>query len=263
LKRTASTNLLFVPYSTSYNSLQVKVDRRFAAGLNITTSYTWGRGMAFQQGDDGGLAFYVNPRRSYARNDYDRTQTFVQSYIYELPFGPGKKWLNSGLVGNVLGNWRVTGILTLMTGTPFTVTADGPALNLPGQGIAQTANQLYPVAILGGIGAGHPWFTPASFGQPSGTGVFGNTGRNILSGPGFVNLDASLSKIITVHERYRFELRGEAFGVTNTPQFANPNSAVNTPNTFGQITGTLGPSGGALGGGGGARALQLGAKFSF
>jgi hypothetical protein len=261
--RTASTNILFAPFSTSYNSLQVKVDRRFAAGLTVTTSYTWGKGMAFQSADDGGLAFYVNQRRNYARNDYDRTQTFVQSYIYELPFGPGKKWLNSGFAGNLFGNWRVTGILTLMTGIPFTVTADGTALNLPGQGIAQTANQLYPVAILGGVGAGNPWFTTASFGQPSGSGVAGNTGRNILSGPGFVNLDASLTKVITFHERYRFELRGEAFGVTNTPQFANPNSAVNTPGTFGQITSTLGAGNGALGSGGGARTMQLGAKFSF
>jgi hypothetical protein len=261
--RTASTNILFAPFSSSYNSLQVKLDRRAAKDLTISTSYTFAKGMAFQSSDDGGLDFYVNQRRNYARNDYDRTQTFVQSYIYELPFGPGKKWMNSGFIGNVLGNWRVTGILTLMTGTPFTITADGTALNLPGQNVANTANQLYPVAILGGVGAGHPWFTPVSFAQPTGSGVSGNTGRNVLSGPGFVNLDASLTKVITLRERYRFELRGEAFGVTNTPQFSNPNSAVNTPSTFGQITSTLGAGSGALGSGGGARTLQLGAKFSF
>ena len=69
-----------------YNGLQMKIDRRFRGGLGVTTSYTWGRGMGFQTGDDGGPLFYINFRRNYARTDFDRTQTFVQSYIYDLPF---------------------------------------------------------------------------------------------------------------------------------------------------------------------------------
>jgi Carboxypeptidase regulatory-like domain len=251
--RTASTNLFFAPYSTSYNALQLKLDRHFAAGFTLTTAYTWGKGMAFQSSDDGGLDFYVNQQRNYARNDYDRTQTFVQSYVYELPFGPGKRWLRSGLMGNLLGNWRASGVLTWMSGTPFTVTADGTALNLPSS--IQTANQLYPVAILGGVGPNSPWFTPVSFAQPTGKGVAGNTGRNILTGPSFFNLDASLAKIVSFHERYRFELRGEAFSITNTPQFANPNSAVNNVSNFGYITATQS--------GGGSRLMQIGAKFEF
>ena len=118
-KRTADVSLLFAPYSNMYNSLQVKFDRRFS-DFNITTAYTYGKGMGYQDGDDGGLFFYINQRRNYARNNFDRTHTFVQSYVYDLPFGPGKKWLNSGIVGNIAGGWRVTGILTVMTGTPMT-----------------------------------------------------------------------------------------------------------------------------------------------
>lgn len=250
LKRTASTNLLFVPASTSYNALQVKLDRRFSDGFNLTTAFTYGKGLGYQSGDDGALIFYVNQKRDWARNDFDRKYTFVQSYVYELPFGPNKKFLRSGLAGNILGNWRVTGILTLMTGTPMTLTASGSALNLPSS--TQTVNQVGTFQILGGIGPGSPWFSTSAFAQPTGSGVAGNTGRNFISGPGFVNLDASLVKMISFGERFRFELRGEAFGVTNTPQFSNPGTDFTAPATFGHITGA-----------GGGRTMQLGAKLDF
>lgn len=247
--RTADTNLFFAPFSTNYNSLQVKLDRRFS-NLNITTAYTWGKGLGFQNGDDGGLAFYINPRRSYGRNDFDRKHTFVQSYVYDLPFGPGKRFLNSGLIGNIAGGWKVNGILTVMSGLPFTVGADGTALAAPGN--TQTADQIAEVQVLGGVGLTSPWFSPSSFRQPTAAGVFGNTGRNIFDGPGFFNLDASLIKTISFKERYSLELRGETFGITNTAQFSNPNVAVNTPSNFGYVTGA-----------GGGRVLQLGAKFNF
>ena len=249
LKRTASTNLLFAPYSTSYNSLQMKVDRRFTDGLNITTAFTYGKGLGFQGGDDGGLIFYLSQQRNYARNDFDRKYTFVQSYVYELPFGPGKKFIRSGVAGNLLGNWRVTGILTLMTGIPMTLTASGSAENLPGT--TQTVNQVSTYQVLNGIGPNSPWFNPAAFTQPSGSGVAGNTGRNFISGPGFVDLDASVVKLITFRERFKFELRGEAFGVTNTPQFSNPGTSI-TASTFGYVTGASG-----------GRTMQLGAKLDF
>lgn len=248
--RTADTNLLFAPYSSMYHSLQVKLNRRFSS-LNITTAYTFGKGLAFQDGDDGGLFFYVNQRRNYARNNFDRKHTFVQSYVYDLPFGPGKKFLTSGMLGNIFGNWKVTGILTLMSGLPINITADGAALNAPGN--TQTADQIAPVQILGGIGPNSPWFSPSSFRQPTAAGVFGNTGRNIFDGPGFVNLDASLIKVISFKERYSLELRGETFAITNTPQFSNPNNNVNNAVNFGYVTGTSG----------GNRSLQLGAKFNF
>ncbi|MEO7142592.1 MAG: TonB-dependent receptor [Bryobacteraceae bacterium] len=253
--RSADTSFVFAGYSTSYNALQVKLDRRFGSGFSLTTAYTYGKGMGFQTGDDGGLYFYVNPRRGYARNDFDRTQTFVQSYVYDLPFGPGKKWLNSGLMGNVIGGWRVTGILTLMTGTPFNVTG-GSALNTPAS--SQTADEVAPVQYLHGINIGNPWFSPTSFVSETQSGVFGNVGRNAITGPGFYDLDASLAKIIHFTERINLELRAEAFSVTNTPQFNNPNSSVDSynpdpsKNTFGVITGA-----------GGGRSMQLGMKLNF
>ena len=248
--KTAAATLFWGYFSNAYDALQVKFDKRWAKGFLMTTAYTYGKGMGYQNGDDGGVDFYINFRRNWARNDFDRTHTFVQSYVYDLPFGVGKQWLNSGIAARVLGGWRLNGILTLMTGTPLTITASGTSLNTPGN--TQTADQVAPVQILHGIGPGNPWFSPSSFVQPTAPGVFGNTGRNIFSGPGFFNLDASLFKVFNFTERYNLEIRGEAFGVTNTPQFSNPGTSITSSSNFGIITGA-----------GGGRTLQLGMKFNF
>jgi len=253
--RTASTNLLFAGYSSSYNALQVKFDRRFTGGLASTTAYTFGKGMGFQTGDDGGLSFYINQRRDYARNDFDRTHTFVQSIVYDLPFGHGRRWVSSGVGGAILGGWRVSSFLTIMSGLPLYFTANSTSLLAPGN--TQTPNLVAPVQILHGVGPKSPWFTTASFAAPAAS-TFGNVGRNYLSGPGFFNLDASLSKSIRFTERYNLDLRLEAFGVTNTPQFffaSNGGGAAGLTlgsNSFGQITSASG-----------GRTLQLGAKFNF
>ncbi|OLD82419.1 MAG: TonB-dependent receptor [Acidobacteria bacterium 13_1_20CM_58_21] len=253
--RTADTSLRFAGYSSNYNSLQVKFDRRFSGGLSITTAYTFGKGMGFQTGDDGGLAFYINQRRNYARNDFDRTHTFVQNIVYDLPFGKGKRLVPSGVGAAILGGWRVSSFLTLMTGLPLYFNASGNSLRAPGN--TQTPDLVAPVQILHGIGIGNPWFTASSFAAPA-ANTFGNVGRNYLSGPRFFNLDASLSKSIRFTERYNLDLRLEAFGVTNTPQFyfaSNGGRAAGTTlgsSSFGQITSAIG-----------GRQLQLGLKFNF
>jgi Carboxypeptidase regulatory-like domain len=253
--RTASTNLLFAGYSSSYHALQVKFDRRFSGGFATTTGYTFGKGMGFVTGDDGGLAFYINQRRNYARNDFDRTHTFVQSIVYDLPFGKGRRFISSGAAAAVLGGWRVTSFLTAMTGLPLYFTASASNLLAPGN--TQTPNLVAPVKILHGVGLGNPWFTTSSFAAPTGTS-FGNVGRNFLSGPGFFNLDASIAKSIRFTERLNLEVRLEAFGVTNTPQFffgsGNGTVAGVTlgSSSFGQITNATG-----------GRQLELGAKLTF
>jgi hypothetical protein len=109
------------------------------------------------------------------------------------------------------------------------------------------------------VGPGSPWFSASSFAAPTANGVAGNTGRNFLNGPGFFNLDASLFKVITYKERYSLEIRGEAFAMTNTPQFANPGTTLGS-STFGYITGTIGGNNTASNGN---RVLQLGLKLNF
>ncbi len=255
--KTASATLRWAGYSSSYNSLQVKLDRRFS-DLMITTAFTWGKGMSFQTDDDGGLDWLINQRRNYARTDFDRTLSYVQSYVYQLPFGVGKHWLSHGPAAVALGNWQLSGILTLLTGTPLTYTASGSSLNTPGE--TQTADQVAPVQILHGIAVGNPWFSQASFSQPTGV-RFGTSGRNIISGPGLFALNLALFKNFKISEKLNVELRAETFNFTNTPEFSNPSTSI-TSSTFGYVTGTVG-SGTGVNGTGGGRALQLGAKVVF
>ena len=146
-----------------------------------------------------------------------------------------------------------------MTGTPMTITASGTSLNTSGE--PQTANQVAPVQILHGINVGNPWFSTASFSQPTAPLTFGTSGRNIMNGPGLFSLNLSLFKDIRIRERATVQIRAETFNFTNTPEFANPNTSVTSAN-FGYVTGTLG-SGTGINGTGGGRAIQLGVKVAF
>jgi len=257
-KRTADTTIYFVGMSTSYNSLQAKLNRRFAHGLAITTSFTYGKSLSFQTGDDGGLWTYYDQRRSYARTDFDRTFNYAQSFVYDLPIGVGKPWLNHGVAARVLGGWQVNGILMIVSGTPLTFGANGGTLNTPGT--PATADQVGTYRVLGGINTpsqgGSAYFDQSAFVQPNynpAPGVYrlGTSGRNIVSGPGFYNLDASMFKIIAVNERIKAEIRGESFSVLNNPHWSNPQTAVNNSN-YGYITGASG-----------GRGMQLGLRLSF
>jgi hypothetical protein len=241
-----------------YNSLQVKLDRRFTSGLLVTTAFTWGKGMSFQTGDDGGLTYYINQHRDWARTDFDRTLSFVQSYVYQLPFGHGKPWLTSGPSAAILGGWQLSGVLSLLTGIPVNISYSASGLQAPGNG--NSPNQIADVHILHGINTGNPWFSTSSFAAPAPL-VFGSVGRNSISGPGLFGLNFALFKTIRFSDRLSLELRGEAFNFLNTPQFANPGGTLGNSN-FGFVTNTLG-SGTGVNGVGGGRAVQLGAKMIF
>jgi len=257
--QTAAVTLYFQGFSSSYNSLQVKLDRAFRAGFRMTTAFTWQKAMDFEQGDDGVLSFYAGQglQRNYARADFDRTINYVQSFLYDLPVGQGKHFLSHGLAGKIVGGWQLSGIFQFRTGTPLTFTGSN-SLNL-GSGGTATLDQIAPVNILGGIAAGNPWFDTASFAK-SATNVQGSTGRNIWSGPNLWGTSAGLSRTVVLREQMKLQLKLETFNTTNTPQFSNPNTGFGS--NFGFITGTL-SSGTGVNGTGGGRAVQLGAKFSF
>lgn len=258
-RTTASVTQYFQGFSSTYNSLQVKFDRRFSSGFSLTTAFTWQKAMDVQGGDDGGLAFYAGQglSRNYARADFDRTLNYIQSYIYELPFGKGKPYLANSIAGKIVGGWQVSGVLELRTGTPLTFTGSN-SLNL-GSGGTATLEQVAPVKVLGGINTGNTWFDTSSFVRAN-TNVQGSTGRNIWSGPGLFSLNAAMSRTIAIRESVRLQLRLETFNATNTAQFSNPNTGFGS--NFGFVTGTIG-SGTGVNGTGGGRAVQLGAKLIF
>ena len=281
--RTGTTTLYWDGMSTMYHSLQVKLDRRFTNGLGITTAFTYGKGMGYQTGDDGGLQGYYlagQGHRNWARNDFDRTFTFVQSYVYQLPFGKGKRFLNSPRSDRIVGGWQLQGILSMMSGQPFNITYSATYLNAPGN--VNTPIQVGNVNILHGINSassgGSAWFDPTAFIAPpcqSATATtacpngqqIGNVGRNALTGPGFVNLNLTLSKNTRLTERIGMEIRLETFNTTNTTAFGNPNGSCCTSNNanFGYVTGVLNPGGNGteITGVGVNRYLELGLKFTF
>ncbi|MCS7023750.1 MAG: carboxypeptidase regulatory-like domain-containing protein [Bryobacteraceae bacterium] len=214
------------PTQSNYHSLQVKFDRRLSNGFLLTTAYTYSKAIDqdfFQQ---------LNFRLNRATGNNDRQHIFVQSYIYELPFGRGKKWATSGVGSALLGGWQLSGILTLMTGTPLNIFGGG-VLNTPGSN--NRPDLLRKPRILGGIGRGNLWLETDAFADP-GVGRMGTTGRNILRGPSFPNLDLSLFRRFHLSERFKAELRAESFNFSNTPKFANPDGNFTSP-TFGMVTG--------------------------
>lgn len=268
--RSAATNEYFIGYSSNYESLQAQLDRRFAGSLGIITSFTWGKGLGYQTDDDGGLLFWLDQRHNYAPNDFDHRLNFEESATYNLPFGPKRRWLNTGLASDLIGGWNLSAMISIYSGLPFNVEADGGTINTPGQ--QQMANLVAPFHALKGIGVNHDWFDPNSFAQPKGcpaTGpcpiiygqTMGNVGRNAFYGPGYIQDNASVFKNFSIGERETVQFRADAFQLSNTPQFANPSSNI-TSTTFGQVTSTVG-SGTGINSIGGGRSIQLSATLTF
>jgi hypothetical protein len=170
---------------------------------------------------------------------------FQAFYVYQLPIGHGQKYLSHGWAAAVVGGWQLSGNLSRYSGLPFTI-GTSASINAGGQGA--TANQINPVVrILGGHDANTPYFDGTAFANPA-AGALGSTGRNILTGPGLFNLDQNISRVFSFKEgKVTLQLRGEAFNLTNTATFSNPNTTccyltksdgTTNYNNFAVITGT-------------------------
>ena len=131
-----------------YNALQVKVDRRFKNGILITNSYTLGRGWDYTS-ENTSIATPIDFSRSWGRSDFDRLHSYTLSGLYELPWGPGKKWLNEGLASTIIGGWQFSSIFVAYSGTPLNILASG-TLNTPGN--ALYADAVGEQKVLGGSG---------------------------------------------------------------------------------------------------------------
>jgi Carboxypeptidase regulatory-like domain len=268
--RTANTNQYFLPFSSNYQSLQVQLTKRFSNSLAFGSAFTWGKAMGYISDDDGGIIFFINTRRNYAPLDFDRTLNYEQSFTYELPFGRGHNMFNSGVAAAALGGWKISGIISAVSGLPFTVQTNGANLNTPGT--AQTGNLTGAYHVTHAVGASAHWFDPTAFTTPIGcpTGCtaqtvgVGNTGRNAFRGPGYIQDNVSLFKSFNLYREAAMETRIEAFQLSNTPQFANPTSNnCCTATSFGTVTSTLGSGQGSVNGVGGGRTLQASVHFSF
>jgi hypothetical protein len=222
--------------TSSYNALQVKLQKALSSGLQFTASYTWSKSMDIQsEGQSGSIETIYDRRRDWAPSDFDRRQIFVFNTVYQLPFGKGKAYLANanGFVRTVLGNWNVGGILTLNTGQPFAIGSGGDVANVGGG--SQRAQ------VIGDPHAGfaqgiNEWFNTAAFAVPAAY-TFGNEGRNNMSGPFLSNIDFMAYKDFLLTERFRLQFRSEFFNILNHANFGLPDTTV-TDSSFGRITTT-------------------------
>ncbi|HEY6372062.1 MAG TPA: TonB-dependent receptor [Candidatus Sulfotelmatobacter sp.] len=244
---------------SEYNSLQVKLTKRVSKNLNFLANWTYSHAM-----DNGPAPFDLghinsdNPQNPYdlnaeiASSDFDVRHSFNFSGLYHLPFGRGQKFFgNWGRAEDlIMGGWQFNGILGMRTGTPVNVIANGGSKACPGVRPDIVGDPTIPK----GQRTLAKYFNTAAFApNPGGQCTPGDTSRNILTGPGFVNADVSLFKDFAITEGARLQTRFEFFNVTNSPHFANPNSDLSQSSTFGSITRTYGNM----------RILQVAAKFIF
>jgi len=268
---TVDNNCLCPDAPSWYNALQTKATWRLGGNNAIGAIYTFSRAINWEDseeeasvfGGQGGSLPWPYPayrNRNKALATYDRTHNLSLYGIYDLPFGAKQKWARTGLVSKVAGGWQLNWLLSKVSGTPFSLYYTG-SLNASGE--QQSADQVGPLQILGNVGpvTGAPscgatdlschYFNPAAFAVvPTSQIRFGSTGRNIIRGPGLFNLDASIFRNFKITERVTFQIRGEMYGVTNTPHLNIPGTDPTNATTFGVITQTLNSAGRGTGTGG-------------
>ncbi|HTV14453.1 MAG TPA: TonB-dependent receptor [Acidobacteriaceae bacterium] len=253
--------------SASYNSLQVKFTKRQSRNLSFLLSYTYGHDL-----DNGPAPFNVghynnnepqnpyNLHEEWGNSDNDVRHNFVFSGLYRLPFGQGQHFGSNwnSAENAILGGWQLNSIYMMRTGTPINVVrGNNPTSVFPGLRPDVIGN---PVLPRGQRQLLHYFNTSAFTSKPFDCSTSnsvscytpGDTARNLLYGPGYINLDASLFKTFQMAERYNLELRLEMFNTFNTPHFDNPDGN-EADGTFGQITGTFGNQ----------RIVQIAGKFIF
>jgi hypothetical protein len=235
----------------SYNALTWKMEKRFTRGFTFLSAFTWAHTIdnllePLNQTVDQGPAVPYNRQLNRANSNADVRRSYVFSSTYELPFGRGKAMMNrGGVINALLGGWQFSGILSLRSGLPFTVITSGGITNAGG---ADRPNRLADGTLTADQRNVDRWFDLAAFRiQPQYT--YGNSGRNILFGPGLRNIDLSLAKSFPLGEARRLQFRAESFNFTNTPAFGLPSPNINA----------LGA--GAITTAGDPRRLQFGLKF--
>src|SRR5262245_59708409 len=256
--RTASITTR-VRESTTYNSLQVKVDKRFSHGLLFTSNYTLGRSIDYAGGDQGGISTPADIELSHGRSDFDRTHSFTSSFVWQIPFAQ----MLHGVAKWVLDGWQFTGILDARTGTPLDFTTTGVLLHAPGN--TQRANATgTPKIFDASIRTGQPYFDTTVFSTPTATltstadpnlkyAPFGDVKRNsLINGPGYWNFDSSIFKKMKFTERIGGELRADIFNILNHPNPGNPSTGL-TSTTVGQINGVASSS----------RLVRFGSRVTF
>ena len=229
----------------NYNAMTVKLEKRMSKGLQFISSYTWGHALANTGTTLSGSNQFqtinnLNYGADYSNAAWDIRQNFTTGFTYDIPFGRGRQFggnMNRA-ADAILGGWQVNGILTLHTGQPYTVSANGSyCVGVWAGCFPEIAAGVNANAAPAGGRTPSEWFNTANFSATAPL-TEGNVGDNTNSGPPLRNLDASIFKDFAFTERYRVQFRSEFFNIANTPQFSFPDSNFGDAN-FGKVTSTL------------------------
>jgi hypothetical protein len=252
--------------NSTFHALQLNARRAFHAGFLLSANYMWSH--SINDGSIGG-GESDTPQNSFCRScdkansDDDVRQAFNLSAVYQLPFGPGKRYLgNPGLARTLFGGWMLSAIGSSQTGLPFNITIDRSNGSVPGDYAisgSERPNYVYGVSLTPpGGSTPAEWVNPAAFSTPA-PGTFGNLGRNAFRAPGISEVELALAKDVSLSERANLRLRADVFNLLNRAQFGAPNADLSQAN-FGVITTTI--SNYATGRGT-PREFQLSAKIFF
>lgn len=228
-----------------YHSFQLSVEKQLSHGLQFNSTYTWSKSIDsnsvdFTTGTGNDYQSVTNLRANRALSDFDVPQRFTTDLVYQLPFGLGRTYLNQGgLLNAVLGGWQFSGIIIANSGYPFTVYSTPNLTNsLSGELYAdRLGNGTLPNPTI------HKWFDTAAFAPPA-PYTYGNSGRDILRGPGFWDNDLMLAKAFSfrtpLNEETQLQFRSEFYNAFNKPNFRRPQSTVGTSG-IGTITSAMSP----------------------
>lgn len=228
-----------------YHALQFEAERKLTKGVYYQVGWTWAKQLAhgIDSGEQGAVIANTYDRSSERGDDlYMSRHRMVSSYIWELPFGRGRKWLANarGPAGLIVGGWRIAGVTLLQTGQRFTPTfagRDPSNTNTIGGRPDRIANGNLPKNQR----TIHRWFDVSAFAVPPvNAGRFGTSGIGVLEGPGTVNFDLGLFKYIPFKESGRIEVSLSTTNTFNRPNFNLPNANISAPTSVGRISGLQG-----------------------
>ncbi|MGI4756594.1 MAG: hypothetical protein ACRYGF_07065, partial [Janthinobacterium lividum] len=268
-------------FSSNYNSLQVRYEQRFVAGLTLLNSFTWSQSLdqasASLEGNTPAPQDGNNIRADYGQSDYNLPISNITSFIYELPVGRGRHFLSqaNGFVDAALGGWQVSVINTMQSGTPFNVTYSPGAANQVSPTIANSFRgaNLYRPNLVPGVnprlntrvaGSGYvQYLNPAAFSLPAANGSpFGNLARNYLRHPAFYETDLALNKkFSTPVDRLKVEFRTEFYNLINHTNLYLPSGALS--GTVGATANNVATGGGIISSTFQPRVIQFGLKLIF
>ena len=227
--RTASTQYQGTLGTNTYDGLQMRLQGNFS-NYQLNFAYAFSKALGYAMTPQVNIPEYYGLNRGPLSTDI--RHTFSSTAVLPLPFGKGKRWLQSGVSSILAGGWQFSTVVTARSGLPFTATSSSSSLNSPNSGQFADCNSAPQK-----VGSIYGWYNKSAFTAPP-TGRFGTCGTNSLRGPGLVNADLGVERKFALSEKAALSFRAEMFNLANTPHHSNPTGNV-TSGSFMQAFGIV------------------------